>query len=132
MELLKITEPEEIRCEELRERARNTPLTPSRWHFVAREASGDELAFVSFDVAEHRDSLVLYELWVAVAHRGKGVGTALLDQAARIARESGYESLLVRPSPLSIGLTQRRLWHWYRDRGFAPWSEDPKVLQRLV
>lgn len=121
-----------MRTAELRERAAAIPLTKTRMQFVARDAAGDELAFLSFDLWPRRDFLVLYELWVVRSRRGSGVGTAALNVALGIARDIGHARLLVLPRPVDDGMTERRLRAWYRRRGFTPWPDQRGMLHRSV
>jgi GNAT superfamily N-acetyltransferase len=115
VELVKITGPADVCIAELRERAAAIPLRKNRRQFVARDAAGDDVAFLSFDLCPGRDFLVLYELWVAKERRGAGVGMAALDAALAIARDAGHA----------------RLRAWYRRRGFTPWPLQRGVLQRV-
>ena len=97
-----------------------------------RDDEGSECAFLSFDIWPERDFLVLYELWVASADRQRGLGTAMLEEASKIARDSGHVRLLARPTPLDNQSSRSDLEAWYRCRGFVSWPEDEDMLQRLV
>jgi GNAT superfamily N-acetyltransferase len=86
---------------------------------------GDELAgmlWATFD-STNRDTVHIYQMWVAPEHRGLGVGRALLERAINWASLSGAN--LVALSVTCGDSVARRM---YESRGFRPIG-DPEPLR---
>ena len=67
-------------------------------HFLLATAGDEPVGFVSGVELTHPDKgveMFLYELGVAEGSRGQGVGTALVEQLAALARERGCRGMWV-------------------------------------
>jgi ribosomal protein S18 acetylase RimI-like enzyme len=96
------------------ESSRELPLVAE----VDNEPSG--LAWVRLD-DEHDGVAHVYQMWVAPAKRGRGVGRALLDAAIAWARSVGAQTVVL---GVTIGNSQAA--HLYEAAGFvATGSEKP-------
>ena len=113
---------------ELRARADRTTWTENRLQYVVYQ-DGDQVAFLSFDLP-FEEGLVLYELFVTKEHRRRGIGSALIQEAERIASSRGYSQLVVRPEPLFKDMSMEQLIRWYEERGFTPCLNQLGVLRK--
>jgi GNAT superfamily N-acetyltransferase len=124
MKLRRITNPEEVCNDEIRRSAKDGSRSNVTEHFLAIE-NNEEVAFVSLDVFPPvPPPLVLYTLVVPKALRGNGVGSRVLAEVERIARELGYEKVLLRPKSLDKSWSNERLREWYSKRGYKPESSE--------
>lgn len=94
---------------------------------LVAETDGDLLGFVSVSTTRHFSGEVdsyIGELVVAPAFEGRGVGSALVEAAQRVAIERGHRCLT-----LSTGAANDRAIALYRRLGFEP--EDVKLTRTL-
>lgn len=87
-----------------------------RW--IAEGPSGEVLGYVilgetGFLTAEMH--AFLYDIWVAPASRGQGIGKALVEWAAEWARSRGHRKI-----KLEVGEGNARARHVYEALGFRP------------
>jgi GNAT superfamily N-acetyltransferase len=114
---------------ELQTRADANPLADGRKQF--RVWLGNrEAAYLSFDTG-WEDQLNLYEVFVAEAMRGQGVGTEIISFAIDLCREMGKPRLTVRPTPLSKQ-SMADLVAWYMRRGFKSAPEGSQLLEIVL
>ena len=132
VKLCTITCPENLLNDEIRCRARDCSKTIVTRHFVAIEG-GIEVAFVALDILPAPvDHLVLYELVVPKELRGQGIGSRILLEVERRAREWKYIGVLLRPKPLDDYFSKERLNDWYSRRGYIPRPDDPTTWTKTV
>jgi GNAT superfamily N-acetyltransferase len=84
--------------------------------FLARESDFIGLAVLAYTWTLEHGGLVAWldELFVVSAHRGRGVGCALLHHAVDVAREDGCLAV-----ELEVDAKHARAEHLYRREGFA-------------
>lgn len=82
---------------------------------------GQQAPFVREDRRAHG---YVSELFVEAAHRGHGVGRALLAEAERLTRARGLDRLII-----GVVAGNDRAEETYRRAGFAPYSRE--MLKRL-
>lgn len=117
----------EFALPELQARADNNLLAPGRRQF--RVWLGDrEAAYLSFDIWD--DELNLYEVFVANAMRGQGIGSEILSLSITFAKQLKKSRLTVCPHPLSDQRPED-LVEWYMRRGFRP-TEDPRRFEIIL
>lgn len=132
LEVLELNSASEISSPELRERAAiSVPGTEVSRSYIVR-MSGNEVAFLSYDLMRDDKNLVLYELFVASRFRRQGIGSELIRHSIRMATKLGYRQLLVRPKPLAEGIAQEELVCWYERCGFVPAPEQPGAYIKAV
>ena len=131
LDLEELGHTRQIDCEELDARARHNPWTEQRLQYLVR-SSGRAVAFLSFDIWPERDFIVLYELFVASAHRRRGIGSTLVAEAKRIASMRGCKRIIVRPAPLSEDVSEAALTAWYQSLGFRFRAIEPGTLELEV
>jgi len=132
LEVVELNSASEISSAELRERAaQSVPgLEISRSYIV--RMSGNEVAFVSYDLIPDDENLVLYELFVASRFLRQGIGSELIRHSVGMATKLGYRQLFVRPKPLAKGIAQEELVCWYVRRGFVPAPAQPGAYIKVV
>lgn len=124
MRLRRITNPEGVINEEIRRCATDGSKTAVTRHFAAIEG-GREVAFISLDLfPPSQQPLVLYTLVVPTSLREKGVGSRVLAEVERLAKQWKYSKVLLRPKSLDNRWSNERLREWYSKRGYKP--EDPE------
>jgi GNAT superfamily N-acetyltransferase len=119
---------------ELQLRANSNPWTEHRLQFSVLLESV-EVAYLSFDLcspAEGQHFILLYELWVEEKHRGKGVGTQILEDANGIASKYGYDYIRLNPRSLSAKYSNEQLFRWYESRGFQRCADSPTQVQKPI
>jgi len=96
---------------------------------VAKDASGTAVGVltlsVSFAVYAGGEYGIIDEMYVCPRHRGRGVGRALMEEAARVARARGWFRLDV------TGPTddrEHRVSHFYEGLGFEPTGTKFRLL----
>jgi GNAT superfamily N-acetyltransferase len=67
------------------------PVVESAVALVGEQVVGFALFFTNFSTFLGKPGLYLEDLYVQPAHRGSGVGTALLSHLARLANQRGYD-----------------------------------------
>ena len=87
---------------------------------------GRERAFISLDCEP--DHLVLYELWVPRAQRGRGIATAVLAAVEVYATSIGYSLISLRAEPLDKATDRDRLVRFYRTNGYERSAGDPTLM----
>ncbi len=124
MKLSPITDPEKVLNEEIRRCAKDGSKAAATKHFMAIE-NGEEVAFVSLDIfPPSQQPLVLYTLVVPKSLRGKGVGSRVLAEVERLAKQWKYAEVLLRPKSLDKSWSNERLREWYSKRGYKPTSPE--------
>ena len=99
------------------------------WICVA-ESEGEVVGFLAMEV--HREDvnyIYLDDLSVSAAHRGNGIGTALLQEADRLARRIGFELIV-----LHVKITNPRAKKLYEKMGFVVLDDDGdryRMIRRL-
>jgi ribosomal protein S18 acetylase RimI-like enzyme len=78
------------------------------------ERGGDLLGFAAWLPADARDALKLDKLYVQPQHHGEGIGSALVDHVAEIARAAGCTRLV-----LNVNRRNDASIRWYERRGFV-------------
>jgi GNAT superfamily N-acetyltransferase len=133
MKLRRITNPEKVLNEEIRRCAIDGSKNAVTKHFLAIE-NGVEVAFVSLDIfPTSQQPLVLYTLVVPSSLREKGVGSRVLHEVERLAKQWKYSKVLLRPKPLGGSWSTERLREWYSKRGYKPTSpEREDVWTKIV
>lgn len=99
--------------------------------FIA-EVEGEAVGFIDCQISEgsdnpfvyRRPSLIVDQLSVEAAYRGKGVGHALMEQAYALARERGIQT--IRLNVLAFNETAQR---FYENEGFA--VESLRMVKHL-
>ena len=79
----------------------------------------DELGYLAVDVDPENKFFVVYELWVPLAGRRRGIGSFLLRAAEDIGRSLGYGEVLIRPKTMSKEFSQAELEAWYLRNGYS-------------
>jgi GNAT superfamily N-acetyltransferase len=131
MELIELVNWEQAATEEIQRRARNGSKAKITKHYAAYEGS-QEVAFVALDRhPQDSERLTLYEMFVPRALRRNGIGTRLLKEIERIARDEGYSSVHLCPEPLDAAYSREGLIAWYAERGYIE-IQDPKGLIKVV
>lgn len=115
MELLEGTF-EQIADEKIRERWKHAGQNSRR--FVAKE-NEHEVGFLAVDVIPEHEHFIIYEIYVLVSFRRRGIGMELLKAAENLARELGYDWSLVTARTLSEDFSQLDLEAWYRRVGYT-------------
>ncbi len=83
------------------------------------------MTFVRDTGVKDRHKGHIYGVYVASAHRGKGVGRALLDTLLeRARRDASLEQIL-----LAVGTVQTAAKALYRSRGFQSFGMEPNALK---
>ncbi len=93
--------------------------------FVDDAPVGVAVCFFGFSTFAARPLLNLHDFAVLPAHRGGGVGAALLDTLEARARERGCCKVT-----LEVHDTNTRAQALYRRRGFGPWSPGTRFVSK--
>lgn len=119
IQLIQIESPDCFKSSELSKRAVESTKSPKTTHYRVL-ADGIEVAFASLDrwPEPQFSQMVVYEIFVPQAMRGKGVATAVLSEVEKIAIEEGFQKIHLRPLPLDQQTSQTKLTDWYRNRGY--------------
>ncbi|MCS7206963.1 MAG: GNAT family N-acetyltransferase [Dehalococcoidia bacterium] len=95
-------------------------LTRAQGRIVVAEENGEILGFVVL-LWRYRSTIGrIYDIVVSPAARGRGIGTALLREAERIARQRGLTALA-----LEVRATNREARCLYEHNGFVPVVDLP-------
>jgi GNAT superfamily N-acetyltransferase len=92
--------------------------------------NGLEAAFLSLDrwPEPEINQIVIYELYVAPAMRGRGIGSAVLAEVELLAIKEGFHKVHLRPVPLDRETSEDELINWYLHRGY---SWDPAIADEM-
>ncbi len=91
---------------------------------------GEEVAFVSIDHLPGTTELLIYEILLDPAYRGRGIGTAIMREIEAFAVRRGYERILLCPQPLDPNITIEALTRWYARLGFRRSSRSRDVMEK--
>jgi GNAT superfamily N-acetyltransferase len=131
IDVIEIEEPGDFSSTELRQRVQeSTTCALTKRYKVMLE--GAEVGFVSVDRNPSLSIFCLYELWVARPKRGMGVGSAILHEFERIAREERYSTVTLRPEPLDDSDDRLRLIRWYTRHGYKWADASQKELVKEI
>ena len=89
-------------------------VTEPRRGIALAERGGALLGFAAWLPGDERDALKLDKLYVLPRHHGEGIGCALLEHVAGIAREDGCARLV-----LNVNRRNDASIRWYEGRGFV-------------
>ncbi|HEY9025249.1 MAG TPA: GNAT family N-acetyltransferase [Burkholderiaceae bacterium] len=98
-------------------------------HVVIAESDGAPIGFVCAVAPDERSSVYINNLHALPQRKGLGVGTALLDAAARWARAAGARAMhlkVLETNVAAIGLYESRGWRRI-DRVEDEWAGEPIV-----
>ena len=80
-----------------------------QWLLIASTEAGDTVGMAAIEAAEQTElpgssrTALLHGIYIEPRLQARGIGSALLAQAEIMAREAGFDNLLVRASPASTG-----------------------------
>ena len=115
---------------ELVERARLNPATPHRARFIVC-FRGREVAYLSFDLYEGREFMVLYDLYVIRDRRLEGIGSLALHTAEEYATNAGKRTLRLRPGETD-DVPLAYLHQWYSRHGYHATPKDAGVMEKTL
>ncbi len=87
-----------------------------------------EVAFVALDRLPQLETLVLYELFVRVDNRRQGIGSAVLQDVERTARNEGFASVTLTAHPLDQSIEKHALVTWYLQHGY---QKDAAIADQM-
>ena len=123
---------EEFVAPALRSRAGKAPRIRTTRLFRAK-SDGVEVALVVLDNHEGADCSILYEIFLAVDRRNRGVGTKVLAAVEQHVRASGRSCLDVWPRSLDrSNRSDAQLVRWYKRHGYAPTSPGTERLRKVL
>jgi len=131
MRLVELPCPENVANAELRTRALISPKAKWTRHYVAYD-DGREVAFVSLDINARVDYLVLYEMFVPERLRTQGIGSRVLLEIERTARNLAYHKVTLLPQPIDPAISRDVLIGWYRKRGYTARVEFQEELEKSL
>ena len=123
----KVADIDNINNQKIKERALQSPESPVTKHYIAYDGN-EEIGFLSLDITENEDYLVLYEIYIEPSLRNKGIGTTLLKLIEHKAKELNYKQIYLRPEPLDKDLSRDQLIDWYVKKGY---KHRPDVNEEL-
>jgi GNAT superfamily N-acetyltransferase len=121
----------EIENVQLRERAAAGDETECTELFVAT-VSGVQVGLLSLDLRPLAEPLELYEIFVDVEYRGRGIGSLLLAEAESIGRRRGYSSIRLKPHSLDARQSRQVLVEWYARYGYVQDTSAPDLMTKLL
>ena len=131
MQLLPVSETGDFENASLRLRMEQTTRSSISRHFCAM--SGDqEVGLIVLDLTPDVEDATLYELFVRLDLRGKGIGSAVLKAVEEYVRSIGRRRVILYPRPLEVEGTPSDLRGWYLRRGYAQYAESPDLLVKAV
>lgn len=116
---------------EIIKRSVESSKTRNTRHMLFSAQSG-EVAFVSVDLIENIESLILYELYVPTKYRGKGIGKKVLKELSRFALQEGYSKIDAYPKPINNHFSEQKLIQWYLNYGFLPKKDQTGEYQYKI
>jgi GNAT superfamily N-acetyltransferase len=131
MELVPITCSDDITNPFIRERALTSSKSKHTQHYVAKE-NGCQLGFLSIDRIPDANYLVLYEIFVPKNLRHQGIASRLLLDAERLAKDFGYELIVLNPSPFESDYPMKKLVSWYKRLGYRKRRGSSGDLEKCI
>ncbi len=89
-----------------------------------------EISFL--ELAEEITGLVLYELYIKSKFRKKGYGTKILIELEKMAVSLGFQSVVVRPVPISNDISEGKLIAWYKSNSYVETDDDSGLLIKHI
>lgn len=124
----KIPSPDCLQNVILRDRAVHGHCGRSQ-EFIAL-VDGEEVGLLSYEDWSERASAFVYEIFVLPPYRMKGLGSALLAYAEKIAVQLNCDHIRLKPHALAEEPDQNRLKAWYASHGYIEISEDPEHMEK--
>ncbi len=115
-----------------REKVLSEMENPSSVFYLAQIQEGEEKITagymkVNFDGAQteegYSNSLELQRIYVAKAHKGKGIGSHFMDEALHLAREKSVDYVW-----LGVWEKNFKAQKFYQDKGFIPFGQHTFIL----
>lgn len=103
--------------EEIAQRAEESIKGDFTKHYVAYHYE-DDVAFVSLDINEKHEYLILYELLVPLVKRHRGYGAMVLSEIEQYAKNLGFKKVILNPIPFKCDYPKERLIKWYLLNGY--------------
>jgi len=131
--LVPVTDPSTVSNIAIRERVLGSSRGSLTKHFVVYDES-HEVAFLSVDLRTDINLLVIYEIFVPLELRGRGIGTSVLLAAEKLGRDHGFPLSTLIPKALGYAPGDERdretarLVAWYERHGYRA-TEDSKLRE---
>jgi GNAT superfamily N-acetyltransferase len=107
-------------------------LTPSEWeslhHAVVAETGGEPAGFAAVEFVPWNRRVIVRHLYVAPAHRRKGIGAELLGGAERFARSAGARCLWLETQNVNFPAIRFYLRSGFRLCGLDESLYDPATV----
>ena len=106
------------------------PTRGTKEYIILRESR--EVAFVSLDHLPDSTDIVIFEIYVDPACRGRGIGTAIMRELELFASRRGCTKIVLCPQPLDSSVTREALVRWYSSLGYRRSAQSHDVMEKKI
>lgn len=118
-----------VKSDSLRARAEKSSKSAYTHHYLVYDEDS-EVAFLSLDIRPNVDYLVLYEIFVKPELRHQGIGSRLLLETEKLAKNLGLWRIILNPEPFERNFSREALVNWYRKKGYVTAEQCPIELEK--
>lgn len=126
-----LCECKEIEDLEILNRSKESSKCRVTHQYIAYK-DGNEIAFVSLDIDQEIEYLVLYDLLVPLSKRKKGFGTFVLSEVENLAKNLGFRRVVLNPIPFEGNYPKEKLIDWYCANGYESVANGTGEMEKYV
>jgi len=112
-----IEECSEIKEASLSNRCKKSSKGEFTKHYLVN-SSKEEIAFVSLDINQSLEYVVLYDLLVPFHKRHSGFGSSALREVEELISNLGFKKIVLNPEPYERNYPKEKLISWYKSKGY--------------
>ena len=100
-------------------------------HYLAYNGN-EEIAFISLDVNNKLEYVVLYDLLVPFHKRHAEHGTSVLRGIEQLISNMGFQKIVLNPEPYERDYPKEKLVNWYKSKGYNFINNGTGQMEKVI